>query len=683
MGKTLRVCICSHTIAKLSQKTEKVQSKRVLHRLSRKGVSVFSPKATGLTETPSFSAIIPSTGIIDPKSFKQPSTISSYETELNSRISKECSKQIRYYSSLDSKRLVRKGMPRSCFKNTPNSNKIKRLVTLRPKPIKNSIFSESPINKQKSCVDSKKRTIIRTVYPEINTKKRALQHKPTITAEEDIVAVKSTYPQVIAAEASHYQALVADAESDQFLGLIPARNQTACNSALDNKNTIPKNYSKINDNYSTNNGNNTDTVENKYCTTIDKSERQVELLCGLNYKKSIDPYLSDTLIEISDKPGKLLDNASIVLVNNIDTLNKLNIDTASTQGDSDKDKVIAEVLLPIATNNKDKITEAMDLDLSQIWGGDELFSDAQLIEQHMDMVIVDPLEVGGFNADENAMRKNQSTTASPTEEEQSANSTQPENDNNPTLEDLMETIESLDQQYITSIINDVEQTKERNVNENNVPEQDAPDLLAMLIRDEIGEYDFANAFGISPCSTLNPQDIGITVKNEPKFSIPSANEEVNQSQDETLNVPAPKRKGPGRPRKPRTERTPKPRGRPAKPLSESPAPLTDHHNYSSDAASTSDSSSNGSVVIQRYRRMRDLNNVASQRCRLRRREKMQEAFDELIQQENRNKDLTMKVKVLEEQVSALKARFLDSVANPAPAFDLTQLVEDTATQFGM
>jgi hypothetical protein len=108
--------------------------------------------------------------------------------------------------------------------------------------------------------------------------------------------------------------------------------------------------------------------------------------------------------------------------------------------------------------------------------------------------------------------------------------------------------------------------------------------------------------------------------------------------------------------------------------------------------------------------MRNLNNVASQRCRLKRKEKMQAAFDEVKEQENRNKDLMIQVNVLEEQVSALKARFIDRVANPvtvvtasvkapttsanpekaktttnrasSPTFDLNQFVEESARQFG-
>merc|ERR1712066_512740 len=62
--------------------------------------------------------------------------------------------------------------------------------------------------------------------------------------------------------------------------------------------------------------------------------------------------------------------------------------------------------------------------------------------------------------------------------------------------------------------------------------------------------------------------------------------------------------------------------------------------------------------------MRDLNNVASQRCRLKRKEKQQAAIDELTQEQEKNRELSMKVRLLEEQVSALKKHFIKKISNP-------------------
>jgi len=62
--------------------------------------------------------------------------------------------------------------------------------------------------------------------------------------------------------------------------------------------------------------------------------------------------------------------------------------------------------------------------------------------------------------------------------------------------------------------------------------------------------------------------------------------------------------------------------------------------------------------------MRDLNNVASQRCRLKRKLKMQNAIDELQLSEEKNTELKMKVRILEEQVKTLKKHFINKISNP-------------------
>merc|ERR1712079_248146 len=85
-----------------------------------------------------------------------------------------------------------------------------------------------------------------------------------------------------------------------------------------------------------------------------------------------------------------------------------------------------------------------------------------------------------------------------------------------------------------------------------------------------------------------------------------------------------------------------------------------HHNYSNGGALNSTLTTDE----RRYRRMRDLNNVASQRCRLRRKEKMHGAVSQLKEEEEKNKLLTMRMRLLEEQVLALKEEFKKRVANP-------------------
>jgi hypothetical protein len=88
--------------------------------------------------------------------------------------------------------------------------------------------------------------------------------------------------------------------------------------------------------------------------------------------------------------------------------------------------------------------------------------------------------------------------------------------------------------------------------------------------------------------------------------------------------------------------------------------MADHHNYSNGGASNSNMTTNE----RRYRRMRDLNNVASQRCRLKRKQKAQSSFDDLKKEEEKNRELSMKVRLLEEQVAALKKHFINKISNP-------------------
>jgi hypothetical protein len=60
-----------------------------------------------------------------------------------------------------------------------------------------------------------------------------------------------------------------------------------------------------------------------------------------------------------------------------------------------------------------------------------------------------------------------------------------------------------------------------------------------------------------------------------------------------------------------------------------------------------------SSSAEKYRRMRDLNNVASKRCRSNRKLKIQNMEQEVAKEMERNSDLKMKVRLLEEQVSIL------------------------------
>ena len=67
---------------------------------------------------------------------------------------------------------------------------------------------------------------------------------------------------------------------------------------------------------------------------------------------------------------------------------------------------------------------------------------------------------------------------------------------------------------------------------------------------------------------------------------------------------------------------------------------------------------------ERYQRTRVLNNKASQRCRAKRRMKIQELMDEEVILKEKNSDLKIQLNVMQEQVDNLKKLFLDKIVNP-------------------
>jgi hypothetical protein len=227
------------------------------------------------------------------------------------------------------------------------------------------------------------------------------------------------------------------------------------------------------------------------------------------------------------------------------------------------------------------------------------------------------------------------------------------------MQEVLKEVEHLDEEFITSILNDIEISPNESTTNNDVPEE-KNNLLKMIVDDSIGE-DTVKQFCNIDFLTLNPQDIE-SRENEVVRTAPS------DTQEETVNIveadvaPAQTKRGPGRPRKPRTAEKVSKRGpgRPATVRLNLENVMADHHNYSNGGASNSNMTTNE----RRYRRMRDLNNVASQRCRLKRKQKTQCNFDDLKKEEEKNRELSMKVRLLEEQVAALKKHFINKISNP-------------------
>ena len=83
----------------------------------------------------------------------------------------------------------------------------------------------------------------------------------------------------------------------------------------------------------------------------------------------------------------------------------------------------------------------------------------------------------------------------------------------------------------------------------------------------------------------------------------------------------------------------------------------------------------------KYRRMRDLNNLASKRCRQNRKRKFEALEAEEDELRSTNAQLKMRCKHLEDLVGKMKKAFLAKVTNPQKAskaieFDLDQLLTD-------
>eukprot|EP00095_Tigriopus_kingsejongensis_P010272 maker-scaffold494_size155699-snap-gene-0.20 protein:Tk10272 transcript:maker-scaffold494_size155699-snap-gene-0.20-mRNA-1 annotation:"hypothetical protein" len=116
----------------------------------------------------------------------------------------------------------------------------------------------------------------------------------------------------------------------------------------------------------------------------------------------------------------------------------------------------------------------------------------------------------------------------------------------------------------------------------------------------------------------------------------------------------------------------KPRGRPpsqARPVTRKrPAP---DHAYGQTAQAPV---AGEDIQEAKYRRMRDLNNEASKRCRQNRKHKSEKLGSEEEQLELRQRQLKLRCQQLEDVVRELKRRFIDQVARPAP-IDLDRWVQ--------
>merc|ERR1711963_1064466 len=193
-----------------------------------------------------------------------------------------------------------------------------------------------------------------------NSTKKSLPTKPKnyLSQIEDI-----TQKQIVIVDANNIsQFQFADAESQN---LNPARNQLAyqlvANDFIDAEKALTDET----------NCTNTDTIVHY----TDKDSLQALKSQSGRQLMNSDPFMSDL--------------NSLELINDIDTFN-----TVSTQEDPEKDKVIAEALIPVVDNNKET---NMDDDILFSWGADSLMnSEVDMSHDPMNpMTMVNPVEVEG------------------------------------------------------------------------------------------------------------------------------------------------------------------------------------------------------------------------------------------------------------------------------------------------
>ena len=545
----------------------------------------------------------------------------------SSDISKECTDPGRFYTSLDSKNsLVLKQMEGTAIK-MPGKRLILPKVSSTSKDSMSLKNIRNPEISKRCLNNSKGKVILRIADPGAsNSAKKSLPTKPkNFTSQvQDI-----TNQQIVIVDANNIsQSQIADAESNNSA---PARNPltykfVVANDFIDAEKAIADETNCTNTE--------TDTID--YYT--DKDSHQ-----GLNQQPgrqlmNSNPFLSDF--------------NSLELINDIDSFN-----TVSTQEDPEKDKVIAEAYIPVVDNKKPN----MDDDIFFSWGAESLMNcDVPMSDDPMNpMTMVNPVEVEGRNFSADERESENSTNSSTMTENHPASMQEAAGDEVVTEKEMDDIVKNLDDEFIASILQDIEITNDASTNLNDTPAVEETDLLKMVMDDSIGTETMAQFYSSQPdCLTVNLLDIN--VPNDSKVAQLTSvgeSEEEPASVETTTVATTPARRGPGRPRKARTERVVRPRGRPAR-VHTSSENTSEHHNYSNDSSSMS-------TAERRYRRMRDLNNIASQRCRLKRKSKMQNAIDELKLSEEKNTELKMKVRILEEQVKTLKKHFIDKISNPA------------------
>merc|ERR1712018_289162 len=276
------------------------------------------------------------------------------------------------------------------------------------------------------------------------------------------------------------QDLIADAE---LKNLVPARNQLAFKSAVAN-NILGPEKATTDETYCTNTE--TDTIEHYNDTD---SHQGLKLQPGRQLMNS-NPFLSD------------LD--SLELINDIDSLNKV-----STQEDPEKDKVIAEAYLPVADNNTEL---QMDDDILFSWDAESLMNcEVPMSNDPMNpMTMVNPIEVEGKTFATEEIEIESATNSSTESQTQFLPIQESNTDAVVSDKDMEEAVKNVDDEWIDSILKQIDIIPSNNATQNDVPVAEENDLLRMVMDDSIGMEAMAQICQTLPdYSTVKLQDMAI------------------------------------------------------------------------------------------------------------------------------------------------------------------------------
>jgi len=277
---------------------------------------------------------------------------------------------------------------------------------------------------------------------------------------------------------------------------------------------------------------------------------------------------------------------------------------ASNQAIKTENTVIQELNLPVVHQVTEEFPSIIVMNVNDQWSSNSLFP--ELLNQEEDLTAHNPLEVTGQVLPKEVDNMDENPFAAPGEM------------------DLLSTIMN------DAIGVDSEEFKEFvKVENENEP--------------SVSTIDYGDLYGPSTSSSA-AASVFFEVKDEPMEVVTLIKEEANQP---------PVKRGRGRPRVPRTqpEAPRRPRGRPP-----TAAAFANVENYES-------SSNMSSEELQdvRYRRMRDLNNAASKRCRVNRKRKSEMQEEEQVLEAARNMELKIKVQDLESQVAKFKTAIFDLI----------------------